>query len=76
MSQGTSDNLILGSIYLVSELLLSFLIASFVKFLEPSMAMFEIIFYRYLLCLPLLIMYGGWTLGAQFLRINNVPILI
>ena len=58
MSQNTSDNLILGAIYLVSKLLLSFLIASFVKLLEPTMAMFEIVFYRYLLCLPLLILYG------------------
>ena len=33
-------------------------------------------FYRYLLCLPLLIMYGRWTLGAHFLQISNVPILI
>ena len=38
--------------------------------------MFEIVFYRYLLRLPLLILYGRWTLGAQFLRINNVPTLI
>ena len=40
------------------------------------MAMIEIVFYRYLLCLPLLIIYGRWTLREQFLRINNVPILI
>ena len=76
MPQKTSDNLILGAIYLVSELLLSFLISSFVKLLEPIMAMIEIVFYRYLLCLPLLIIYGRWTLREQFLRINNVPILI
>ena len=44
ISQGTSDNLILGATYLVSELLLSFLIASFVKLLEQTMAMFEIVF--------------------------------
>ena len=76
MSQGTSDNLMLGAVYLVSELPLSFVIASFVKLLELNIAMFEIVFYRYLLCLPLLILYERWTLGAQFLQINNVPILI
>ena len=53
MSQNTSDNLILGATYLVSELLLSFLIASFVKLLEPTMAMFEIVFCRYLMYLSL-----------------------
>ena len=76
MTQDTSENLVLGAIYLVSELLLSFIIVSLVKILEPTMAVFEIIFYRYLLCLPLLILYGRWSLGAQFLRINNTFILV
>ena len=58
ISKDTSNNLILGAIYLVSQLLLYFLIASLVKLLEPTMTMFEIVFYRYLLCLPLLILYG------------------
>ena len=44
ISKDTSNTLILGAIYLVSELLLSFLIASLMKILEPTMAMFEIVF--------------------------------
>ena len=75
MPKNTPENLILGAIFLVSELLLSFIIVSFVKLLEPTMAVFEIVFYRYLLCLPLLIFYGSWSLGIQFLRINNIPVL-
>ena len=44
MPEDKSENLMLGAAYLVSELLLSFAIASFVKLLEPSMAIFEIVF--------------------------------
>ena len=40
------------------------------------MAIFEIVFYRYLLCLPLLVLYGRWSLGPNFLLINNIRILI
>ena len=76
MPEDKSENLMLGAAYLVSELLLSFAIASFVKLLEPSMAIFEIVFYRYLLCLPLLVLYGRWSLGPNFLLINNIRILI
>ena len=70
MPEDKSENLMLGAAYLVSELLLSFAIASFVKLLEPSMAIFEIVFYRYLLCLPLLVLYGRWSLGPNFLPIT------
>ena len=40
MPEDKSENLMLGAAYLVSELLLSFAIASFVKLLEPSIAIF------------------------------------
>ncbi len=70
------ENLTLGGSYLVGELLLSFVIATLVKLLESSMTVFEIMFYRYLFCLPLLFLYGRLSLGPSFLIINNVRILI
>ena len=52
------QSLAFGVIFLIIELILSFFIASIVKLLEPNIPIFQILFYRYLLSLPLLVIYG------------------
>ena len=48
MSTKAPENLALGGSYLIAEIQFSSVIATLVKLLETSMAVFEIMFYRYL----------------------------
>ena len=70
------QSLAFGVIFLIIELILSFFIASIVKLLEPNIHIFQILFYRYLLSLPLLIIYGFFKHGSKILQVNNVRLLL
>jgi len=70
------QSLTVGVIFLIIELILSFFIASIVKFLEPNIPIFQILFYRYLLSLPLLVIYGFFKHGSKILQVNNVRLLL
>ena len=70
------QSLPVGVFYLISELILSFFIASIVKLLEPNIPIIQILFYRYLLCLPLLIIYGLSIHGMRVLLVNNIKLLL
>ena len=70
------QSLPIGVFYLISELILSFFIASIVKLLEPNIPIIQILFYRYLLCLPLLIIYGLSKHGIRVLLVNNIKLLL
>ncbi|NCX55021.1 MAG: hypothetical protein EBW83_09850, partial [Rhodobacterales bacterium] len=70
------QSLPVGVFYLISELILSFFIASIVKLLEPNIPIIQILFYRYLLCLPLLIIYGLLIHGKRVLLVNNIMLLL
>ena len=70
------QSLPVGVFYLISELILSFFIASIVKLLEPNIPIIQILFYRYLLCLPLLILYGFSNHGIRVLLVNNIRLLL
>ena len=70
------QSLPVGVFYLISELFLSFFIASIVKLLEPNIPIIQILFYRYLLCLPLLIIYGLSKHGIRVLLVNNIKLLL
>ena len=70
------QSLPVGIFYLISELILSFFIASIVKLLEPNIPIIQILFYRYLLCLPLLIVYGLSKHGIIVLLVNNIKLLL
>ena len=72
----TKQSLPVGVFYLISELILSFFIASIVKLLEPNIPIIQILFYRYLLCLPLLIVYGLSKHGIRVLLVNNIKLLL
>jgi len=70
------QSLPVGVFYLISELILSFFIASIVKLLEPNIPIIQILFYRYLLCLPLLIIYGLSIHGIRVLLVYNIKLLL
>ena len=70
------QSLTVGVIFLIIELILSFFIASIVKFLEQNIPIFQILFYRYLLSLPLLVFYGFFKHGSKILQVNNVRLLL
>ena len=70
------QSLPVGVIFLIVELILSFFIASIVKLLEPNIPIFQILFYRYLLSLPLLIIYGSAKYGFRILKVNNIRLLL
>ena len=70
------QSLAVGVIFLIIELILSFFIASIVKLLEPNIPIFQILFYRYLLSLPLLVIYGFFKHGSKILQVNNVRLLL
>ena len=70
------QSLPVGVFYLISELILSFFIASIVKLLEPNIPIIQILFYRYLLCLPVLIIYGLLKHGIIVLLVNNIKLLL
>ena len=70
------QSLPIGVTYLIIELILSFFIASIVKLLEPNLPIFQILFYRYLLCLPLLIIYGLSKHGLKIFYVNNIGLLL
>ena len=65
----------LGALALFTEIVFSFGIAIFVKWLEPSLSIIVILFFRYLCCLPLLFAYGLASRGRQVLQINNKKVL-
>ena len=70
------QSLPVGVIYLIIELVLSFFIASIVKLLEPNIPIFQILFYRYLLSLPLLMIYGFAKYGLKIVKVNNIRLLL
>ena len=70
------QSLPVGVIYLIIELILSFAIASIVKLLEPNLPIFQILFYRYLLSLPLLTIYGFSKHGLRIFHVNNIRLLL
>ena len=70
------QSLPIGVTYLIIELILSFFIASIVKLLEPNLPIFQILFYRYLLCLPLLAIYGLSKHGLKIFHVNNIRLLL
>lgn len=60
---------------LISEILLGFLLASIVKMLGQDLAIFQILFFRYLFSLPILILWARFAVGPDFLRISNKRIM-
>ena len=72
----TGRDIFLGASALIAEIALSFVIAIFVKTLEPSLSIFVILFFRYLFCLPLLFAYGFHKRGTKVLQVTNKKILI
>ena len=72
----TGRDIFLGASALAAEIALSFVIAIFVKKLEPSLSIFVILFFRYLFCLPLLFLYGVHKRGRNVLQVSNKNVLV
>ena len=75
-SETTARDIFLGATMLFLEIASSFIIAIYVKWLEPSLSVVVILFFRYLFCLPLLFIYGGIKHKSQLLHINKPKVLI
>ena len=66
-----NQNFPLGALALFAEIIMSLGIASIVKVLSPEIPLIQILFFRYLFCLPLLILLGFYQKGNQLLIINQ-----
>ncbi len=67
----SQSDLLKGASALFAEIAFSFGIAIFVKWLEPSLSIIVILFFRYLCCLPLLFAYGLISRGKHVMQVNN-----
>lgn len=74
-SETTARDIFLGATTLFLEIVLSFVIAIYVKWLEPSLSVAVILFFRYLFCLPLLFIYGVMKHKSRLLHINKPKVL-
>lgn len=72
----SQNDILKGASALFGEIAFSFVIAIFVKWLEPSLSIIVILFFRYLCCLPLLLLYGVVSRGKQVMQINNKKVVI
>ena len=61
-----------GALYLIGQIVMSFILVGIVKVLQPDFSVFLILFFRYLFCLPLLVGYAIYTRGSKFLSITNI----
>ena len=74
--QVTGRDIFYGASTLLGEIILSFGIASLVKLLQPELSIFLILFFRYLFCLPLLLLHGWRQRGKRLFQINNRKVLV
>ena len=70
------QNIPAGIFLLFLELVLSVVIASMVKLLSNDLNIFSILFFRYFLSIPLLLLYGYYAHGRNILSINQKGILL
>ena len=70
------QNIPAGIFLLFLELVLSVIIASMVKLLSNDLNIFSILFFRYFLSIPLLLLYGYYAHGRNILSINQKGILL
>jgi drug/metabolite transporter (DMT)-like permease len=75
-SFGPMQNIPAGVFLLFLELVLSVIIASTVKLLSDDLNVFSILFFRYILSIPLLLLYGYYIHGRNILSINQKGILL
>ncbi len=71
-----SDQISVGVFYTILEMMFLIAIASIVKLLSPETPILIILFFRYLFCLPLLILGGALKRGNLLLKIQNKKLLL
>ena len=70
------QNLPLGALFLFSEIVISMGLAGLVKQISEDVSFFVIMFFRYLLSLPLLFLLGWHQRKRHMLQINQIKTLI
>ena len=70
------QNFPLGALSLFAEIKMSMAIASIVKILSPETPLILILFFRYLFCLPLLILFGFYQRGKNLLVVRQKKTLL
>ena len=70
------ENYRLGIVTAIFEIIFSIAIATFVKFLSADISVFVILLFRYLFCMPLLLIIGFMQRGNELLKADNRPVLI
>ena len=70
------DKVPLGIVTCILEILTLTAIATIVKFVSPNISVITILFFRYIFCLPLLLIVGLSQRGKNFLQINKKKTLI
>ena len=70
------NNVPLGVITLLAQIVISVGLAGMVKHLSAEVALFTILFCRYLFCMPLLLCAGFYQRGWQLFQINQKRTLI
>ena len=73
---GPTQNIPVGVFLLFLELVLSVVIASSVKFLSDDLDIFSILFFRYSLSLPLLLLYGFYVHGKNVFVVKQKGVLL
>lgn len=66
-----NQNIALGAAALLTEIVFSVAVATIVKLVSADVSVLVILLFRYLFCLPLLIVYGLFDRGLYVLRIIN-----
>ncbi|PQM66016.1 MAG: hypothetical protein CML38_03885, partial [Rhodobacteraceae bacterium] len=70
------ENYRLGIVTAIFEIVFSIAIATFVKFLSADISVFVILLFRYLFCMPLLLIIGFMQRGNYLLKVDNRSVLI
>ena len=70
------ENYRLGIFTAIFEVIFSIAIATFVKFLSADTSVFAILLFRYLFCMPFLIIIGFIQRGKDLLKADNRSVLI
>ncbi len=74
--KNAKQNFLFGALALFFEILISFIIASIVKLIIDEVSLIVILLFRYVFCLPLLILMGFISLGNKLFFIKQKQILI
>lgn len=71
-----NQNVPLGALTLFAEIAISIVMAGFIKQVSPETSLLVILFFRYALSLPLLLLFGWFQRGRQLFQVTQKKALI